>query len=655
MHHHRMEPFNWCAHPALRAVLALAAGIALGGCGSVPMRTALGVMAVAAVSTALAIARPWRLRGAVSLCLVAASGGLLGSVADSESSVVPSVIAIRGVEAVGTIAEPARVRAGRVEIVLACDSLILRSTTAHPRASLLLTVDTAAWSDAPRLGRGDRVSCIGLLRAPRRPIMPAAFDERRYLAARGVGMTLGIDDVAQLHVITRARGISPGDVIAWVRNRMAEFASTHVGGEEGAIVEALLSGERGGIDADTRAAFAATGTMHVLAVSGLHVAVIALALSVVTSWIPDRRAQFFIFALVLGAYTLVAGAGPSIVRAWCMATCIVLARLLGRRTRPLNILATSAVVILVTRPLDLYDIGFQLSFGAVAGIVLFNARWNTALDERWPALRDRAVTNWTVRALVLTLAAQALTAPLLLVHFGAIPALGMLLNIPVVPLTSCAMAAAAIGVVTAALPGMPEAMGATAFVATKLAMLLVETGAALPYASVVTAPLDAIVAALAIAAAIGASRARTIGPMSLRLCLVAVALAGAMRLERHGLGAPSRRATRAYIVPAARGVVVALPRGDTLVVVTGADTTGTARRLAPLEQRLATSVRRFVTTTGDAPARPSGVPVVLDRSTSRPRLAQIEGVPVLVVGMRQRLDRVLLFELERTWNERPWH
>lgn len=658
-----MSEFNWSAHPALRVALALATGILLADLPALDRALCLGALGVAA--TLLALLRG-PVRGAAMLVTVAASGAILAAL-ERSSNVQPALDARRA-ECVGELAEAPRPRLDGIELVIACDSIILRNEIARTDARVLVRVDRT--EDAAiehrdalaELRRGARVAIRGALRTPNPAALPGAFDERRYLGSRGISFVLEVDAASQVHVARAAVEISIDRGLEWARSGMRSFAREHVGGSEGEVVEALLSGDREGIDRSTREAFAATGTLHVLAVSGLHVAVIALGLSVLTSWMPDRRLQFVTFALVLGLYTLVTGAGPSIVRAWCMATCFMLARLVGRRTRALNVLAASAVLILVAHPADLHDIGFQLSFGAVAGIILVNGRLLTALDTLAPSLRRRPLIDWTIRSLAMTASAQVLTLPLLLMHFGSTPALGLLLNVPVVPLTSCAMAAAAIGVLALPAPPLAAALGAASYVATRLAVAIVTWGATLPYASISTLRLAPPLALAVIIGWVWASRAVRARDIAFRAFMTLVIVGTGSFVARDGDPLRAAAHPRAYIVPAAGGVMVATLEHDSLVVVTASSTPAAMKSVALLERSLGARGVRIIEAKGSPSVSRTGwrvaigiAPIVVDNSRATVRCASHGGSIELVAGLRGRLERMLVLEFNRRWYPVTWH
>ena len=233
----------------------------------------------------------------------------------------------------------------------------------------------------------------------------------------------------------------------------------------------LLIGERSKIDQSTRDAFAITGTAHVLAVSGLHVGIIALALFVVVSWIPGRWLRFSFFALSLLSYVLITGAKPSILRAGIMALLFMLSYNSGRIARPLNTLGVTGLFLLLLDPESLFDIGFQLSFCAVAGILLVYPRLWSFLKSTFPRGMKNPVLGRVVQLFLLSIGAQILTFPLSVHYFGSFSPISPLVNIVVIPLVTIGLGAGVAGVV---FPFAAKWFGGTAWLAMSSTRSIVE-------------------------------------------------------------------------------------------------------------------------------------------------------------------------------------
>ena len=212
--------------------------------------------------------------------------------------------------------------------------------------------------------------------------------------------------------------------------------------ETNALLLALLTGRRELLDAHTVKAFRAAGASHILALSGLHLGIIYLILSKFLFFLGNTRRAWLIRSAVIvflsGFYTLITGAGPSIVRAFIFITVAEIARNCpGRRKTASGTLCTALIIQLCIKPAVILSIGFQLSYLAMLGIfLLFPALkdWYPSAGkqiERWDPLR-RA---W--EAMALSLSCQVFTAPLVWLRFRIFPKFFLLSNLVSLPLSWC--------------------------------------------------------------------------------------------------------------------------------------------------------------------------------------------------------------------------
>jgi competence protein ComEC len=219
----------------------------------------------------------------------------------------------------------------------------------------------------------------------------------------------------------------------------------HVFPRHGAIADALLLGRREGLDRELQDRFAKSGLVHLLAISGTHVALIAAVLMVLGSIfrLPRERVTWVTLALV-GLYLALIGAPASAVRSGIMVGLGLVAVLMQRPSAHLPIVAASALAILAFDPAAVLHPGFQLSYAGVLGILLLRG---AMLKQVPPAWREHPAGRWTVESLVVSLAAFVATAPFTAWHFGQVAPVSILANLPAIPLTSLAL----IGVGAAAL------------------------------------------------------------------------------------------------------------------------------------------------------------------------------------------------------------
>jgi competence protein ComEC len=204
--------------------------------------------------------------------------------------------------------------------------------------------------------------------------------------------------------------------------------------KESAIAVALLVGEEIDIDDTISDAYAATGTLHVLAVSGMHVGLIYMLLRVCFSLLLKRKwgpwLYYPVVLVLVWMFTLVAGAAPSIVRAATMCSIMLAAQWSDRRNQGFGALGASLFLMLLPNPWQLYEPGLQLSFCAVLGIV-----WLQKSIRLWVEPPNR-VLFWIWELTSVSVAAQIMTLPVSLFYFGQFPNYFLLANLVVIPLTT---------------------------------------------------------------------------------------------------------------------------------------------------------------------------------------------------------------------------
>lgn len=271
---------------------------------------------------------------------------------------------------------------------------------------------------------------------------PGGFDYAGWLARRNVTGQLFVDAV-----LDHAPSWDP-------RGRLRQAVTRGLGPREGALVAAMTLGVRDELG-DLRETFASAGLAHVLALSGLHVGVLMLALAAMLKPLGARR--YPVMLLVLAGFVLLVGPSPSVVRAGAMvgAGLVTMWRGAGRM-EPWTSLGLAAVVTLLWRPAWLFDVSFQLSYLAVLGLLVF-------MGPALRSLRADGTPWWHPRTLVLggaavTVASQLPMASLLLASFGEIPMFSPVANIVAIPLATALVplgfAAAVLGAIWAPLAGL---------------------------------------------------------------------------------------------------------------------------------------------------------------------------------------------------------
>lgn len=211
---------------------------------------------------------------------------------------------------------------------------------------------------------------------------------------------------------------------------------------EASLLAGILLGDEGGLTEGLQRAFKVTGTSHIIAISGFNIAIIVALFYSLFGRLLGRRRGAAVAVVGVVFYTLLVGAGPSVVRAAIMGTLGVLAGQLYRRQVGLNTLAFTAALMALFSPFVLWDVGFQLSFFATLGLILFGTPLQEMAMRRLerlslPEIWLSPAVQFLSDAVLLTLAAQITTLPIMAYHFQQISLIAFLANpfiLPVQPL-----------------------------------------------------------------------------------------------------------------------------------------------------------------------------------------------------------------------------
>ena len=256
-----------------------------------------------------------------------------------------------------------------------------------------------------RLDYGQRLEFLARTRQLRNFQNPGSFDRVRYLNRRGIVMTAVVRPGVPFHQLP-GQGGSRWEAWLWMARRAAHhrlevlLASSGADGTtEASILWALLLGERASLDRETTTGFQRAGAYHALVISGLHVGVLALALSwgLRLAMVP-LAGRVLVVLVLLGAYALLVGATLPVSRAAWMLAVYMLTSLVFRQRRALNVVAATAFFFLAVDPELLFDAGFQMSFLAVAliagvAVPLLERTiepYRRALTDLWNLDRDLA-------------------------------------------------------------------------------------------------------------------------------------------------------------------------------------------------------------------------------------------------------------------------
>jgi competence protein ComEC len=282
---------------------------------------------------------------------------------------------------------------------------------------------------------GQHLLVAGELMAPRAPRRPGDFDYPAYLARKGIFVLMREPD---LRVLEGRRGNWFLSALLAFRDRCQAVLLRLLPEPQAAIAIGVVLGLQAAIPGEVYATFSATGTSHILVVSGWNFTIVAAMLAGLFARLHlGRTPAFWATLAVLWIYALFVGATATVLRAAVMASLMVLGRALDRRSEPWTLLFAATGALSALDPHMLWDLGFQLSALATASLFAFGSPVGALIGRLW--LLKQPWLGWANEALAATLAAQILALPIILYHFGNLSIVAPLANVLLVPVVPYVM------------------------------------------------------------------------------------------------------------------------------------------------------------------------------------------------------------------------
>lgn len=295
--------------------------------------------------------------------------------------------------------------------------------------NLLVYLDSAAME---RLQYGDRISLYANIIRLEPPKNPKAFDFSRYMHFQNVHYQAFVKE-GNWKLQEKGKGWTPMLIADRMQKRFIKILRKHVPGEdEFAVASALILGYRDEISEEINTAYRNTGATHVLAVSGMHVGFIYIGISFLLGFVKNNHKSWKIIKVLIELFSiwffaLITGGAASILRAAVMFSFIIFGKLLQREANIYNSLAASAFFLLLVNPYYLLDVGFQLSYLALIGIIYFNPKIYKLIYI------ENKILDYIWQLTAVALAAQIVTLPLTLYYFHQFPWYFWLSGLAVVP------------------------------------------------------------------------------------------------------------------------------------------------------------------------------------------------------------------------------
>jgi len=325
-------------------------------------------------------------------------------------------------------------REGKSDIyLLKCDKTIVESKENDTDGYIVISQGKFK----KRFKYGDVLRIAGTPQMPTLPGNPGEFNYRRYLQLNDRFFQFRLDKETKIiHIFTGKGNWAQSKIFNKTRQSIREIIDTYLKRNSASIVKALILGERGNLDKEVVSDFQKTGVVHVLAISGLHVAFIALFLQFILSIlrVPQKINMALIILFLVFFLALVNFKAP-VVRASLMMTIYFIAKFTSRPQNSLNIVALSGIAILMVKPEELLLPGFQYSFAAVFGLIYGNSK----LTGLIPSFKSNTIirkifNNYIRKPFIASFCAILATLPLTWYYFGSFQIGALIANVFVIPI-----------------------------------------------------------------------------------------------------------------------------------------------------------------------------------------------------------------------------
>lgn len=294
-------------------------------------------------------------------------------------------------------------------------------------------VSVAIYDGNTQYRYGDEVVLEGILSPLNPPTNPGQFDYRKYLHNQGIYATFK-SKYTDAHILV---GNSARPFLKFcysIRNRLKDVIEDNLPPQYASLLSAILLGDRSGLGEDLKEEFIKTGTVHILAISGLHIGLVGFCLfTLFLALRIPRRAVYSLVIIALIFYTFISGARSSIIRATVMASVFLSGMIIRRESDILTSLGLSALLVLLVKPHQLFDPGFQLSFLSVGSIVYITPRINSVIKRFIPH-------SYISNSISVSIAAWLGVMPVVAHYFNIVSPVALISNLIIVPMLGVVIA-----------------------------------------------------------------------------------------------------------------------------------------------------------------------------------------------------------------------
>ena len=289
-------------------------------------------------------------------------------------------------------------------------------------------------TDSSTIMPGDLLLSLTIPQLLKKNANPGAFDFFTYSKRNGIGHTMMLEGPNQYTKIVQTNKGRAGWMLRTKKKILSIIKKQIKNKQNAGLAEAMLIGYREDLDKELLNAYTNTGVVHIIAISGLHLGLIFMLMDLLICTIAGRKkaalAGLVISLPLLWIFAILTGSSASVIRSAIMFSFIIIGKTIGRKSSGMNSLLGSAFMLLLWNPDLRFDLGFQLSYAAVASILLFDQEIKKMVFFK----NKSALYLWSMVSI--TLAAQVLTTPIVIANFHRFPTLFLFTNLIAVPLSS---------------------------------------------------------------------------------------------------------------------------------------------------------------------------------------------------------------------------
>ncbi len=334
-----------------------------------------------------------------------------------------------------TLSEPPVEKAKSYKVLATVESIIKKDSAYSTKGSILLYFAKDSGQESPKYG--DKIIISKELQAIKNSGNPGAFDYARYSAFQQLFHQVYLKKIDWVSV-GHKNPTGYNSYIFGARQRIINILDTYIpGNDEKSIAIALLIGYKIDLDKDLVQAYSNAGVVHLIAISGMHMAIIYSVLFWIFTKIPfvkkSKITRLILILFCLWFFALLTGVSGSVLRSAVMFSFIATGLAVNKKASIYNSMAASAFVLLCYNPYLLWDVGFQLSYFAVLGIVI-----SQRYIANWFYFKNK-IQNAIWQLTAVSLAAQLFTFPICIYYFHQLPILFLISNLIAIPLSTIAL------------------------------------------------------------------------------------------------------------------------------------------------------------------------------------------------------------------------